>query len=175
MTITYLGENQMWFDDQFENSFRRLSSRFFNMDDVFENPNGGHVQTFGPYYYGYEMTVGPDGRPHLKEWGNTRPQKAIEDSGTRKLYVDETIDEKANILKLVTEMPGIEKADIKVNIQDNTVSISAERGDRKYKDSIPLQYKVEENSAKAKYTNGILELSFTLAEQKPKGKIVTVQ
>jgi HSP20 family protein len=145
------------------------------MDDVFENLKEGHVQTFGPYYYGYEMTVGPDGKPHLKEWGNTIPQNAIEESGSRKLYVDETIDEKANILKLVTEMPGIEKADIKVNIEDNTVSISAARGTRKYKDSIPLKYTVDENSAKAKYTNGILELSFTLAEKKPKGKVVTVQ
>ncbi len=165
----------MWFDDQFENTFRRLSGRFFNQDDVFEIPNVGQVQTYGPYYYGYEMTVGPDGRPHLKEWGNTRPQKAIEESGTRKLYVDETIDEKANVLKLVTEMPGIEKADIKVNIENNTVSISAERGSRKYKDSIPLKTKVDENSVKAKYTNGILELSFTLAEKKSKAKMVTVE
>lgn len=165
----------MWFDEQFDNTFRRLSSRFFNMDDVFENPNGGQVQTFGPYYYGYEMTIGPDGKPHLKEWGNARAQKSIAESGTRKLYVDETIDEKANVLKLVTEIPGIEKADIKVNIENNTVSISAERGSRKYKDSIPLKSKVDENSAKAKYTNGILELTFTLAEKKPKGKRVTVE
>ena len=165
----------MWFDEKFDNTFRRLSSRFFNMDDVFENPNGGQIQTFGPYYYGYEMTIGPDGRPHLKEWGNTRPQKSIEGSGARKLYVDETIDEKANVLKLVTEMPGIEKADIKVNVENNTVSISAERGSRKYRDSIPLKRKVEENSAKAKYANGILELTFTLAEKLPKGKSVIVE
>lgn len=165
----------MWFDDQFENTFRRLSSRFFNMDDVFEIPNGGRVQTLGPYYYGYEMTIGPDGRPYLKEWGNTIPQKTVEDHGARKLYVDQSINEKENILKLVTEMPGIEKADIQVNIENNTASITAERGSRKYKDSIPLKYKVDENSAKAKYTNGILELSFTLAEKKPKGKRVIVE
>lgn len=165
----------MWFDNQFENTFRRLSGRFFNMDDAFEIPKGSHVQTFGPYYYGYEMTVGPDGRPHLKEWGNTIPQQAIEETGVRKLYVDERLDEKANTLKLVTEMPGIEKSDIKVNIENSTVSISAEHGSRKYKDSIPLKYKVDENSAKAIYTNGILELSFTLAEKKPEGKIVKVQ
>ena len=71
-------------------------------------------------------------------------------------------------------MPGIEKADIKVNIENNTVSISAQRGSRNYKDSIPLKHKVDENSAKARYTNGILELSFTLAEKQSKGKIVTV-
>ena len=174
ISITSLGEQNMWFDDQFENEFRRLSSRFFNMDDVFEYPNMGLVPTFGPYYYGYSMTVDSDGRPHLREWGNTRPPNSIDESRVRKLYVDETLNEKENTLKLVTEMPGIEKSDIKVNIENNNVSISAERGSRKYKAVVPLKYKVDETSAKAKYTNGILEMSFSLAEKKPKGKIVTV-
>jgi HSP20 family protein len=145
------------------------------MDDVFENPNRGKIQTVGPYYYGYEMTVGPDGRPHLREWGNSRPSNAIEESDARQLYVDQTLNEKENILTLVTEMPGIEKADIKVNIENNTVSISAERGSRKYRSTVPLKYKVDENSAKAKYTNGILELSFALAEKKSRAKTVTVE
>lgn len=165
----------MWFDDQFENTFRRLSNRFFNSDDVFEYPIGGQIQTFGPYYYGYEMTVGPDGKPHVREWGNTKPTSAITESGTREPYVDETINEKEHLLKLVTEMPGIEKSDINVNIADNSVSISAARGERKYSTKIPLKYKVDENSAKAKYTNGILELTLNLAEEKPKGKVVAVE
>lgn len=165
----------MWFDDQFENSFRRLSNRFFNSGDVFENPIGGQVQTYGPYYYGYEMTVGPDGKPHVKEWGNTRPTNAIAESGVREPFVDETINEKEQILKLVTEMPGIEKSDIKVNVADNVVSISAAHGDRKYSTKVPLKYKVDENSAKAKYTNGVLELTLSLAKEEPKGKIVAVE
>lgn len=40
---------------------------------------------------------------------------------------------------------------------------------------VPLKYKVDENSAKAKYTNGVLELTFKLAEEKPKGKTVSVE
>ncbi|NND86503.1 MAG: Hsp20/alpha crystallin family protein [Nitrosopumilus sp.] len=165
----------MWFDDQFENTFRRLSNRFFNYGDIFENPLGGQVQTIGPYYYGYEMTVGPDGKPHVKEWGNTKPVSTVGETGAREPFVDETIDEKGRILKLVTEMPGIEKSDIKVNIDDNVVSISAEHGDRKYSTKIPLKYKVDENSAKAKYTNGVLELTLSLAEEKPKGRLVSVE
>jgi HSP20 family protein len=145
------------------------------MDDVFENPNGDKIQNCGPYYYGYELTVGPDGRPHLREWGNTRPKNAIEESDARQLYVDQTLNEKENSLTLITEMPGIEKADIKVNIEDNTASISAERESRKYRATVPLNYKVDENSAKAKYTNGILELSFALAEKKSRAKIVKVE
>lgn len=26
-----------------------------------------------PYYYGYQITVGPDGKPHVREFGNIRP------------------------------------------------------------------------------------------------------
>ena len=165
----------MWFDDQFENTFRRLSNRFFNTGDVFENPIGGQVQTYGPYYYGYEMTIGSDGKPHVKEWGNARPTNALTESGVREPFVDETINEKERILKLVTEMPGIEKSDIKVSIADTAVSISAEHGDRKYSTKVPLKYKVDENSAKAKYTNGVLELTFALAKEEPKGKVVSVE
>ena len=165
----------MWFDDQFEKNFRRLSNRFFNWDDVFENQSGDQVLTYGPYYYGYQMTVGPDGKPNVREWGNVRPTNALPDSAIREPYVDEVLDEKNRTLKLVAEMPGIEKSDIKVNVEENTVSITAEHDKRKYKATVPLKNKVDENSAKAQYSNGILELSFKLAEQKPKGKLVAVE
>ncbi|MFB5609344.1 MAG: archaeal heat shock protein Hsp20 [Nitrosarchaeum sp.] len=165
----------MWFDDQFERAFRRLSHPFFTTDDVFEIPKNGQIQTFGPYYYGYEMTMGPDGKPHVKEWDNVRPTNSIAESDVREPFVDETIDEKNRILKLVTEMPGIEKSDIQVNVVDDAVLISAQHGDRKYGTKIPLKYKVDENTAKAQYTNGVLELTLSLAEEKPKGKIVSVE
>ena len=165
----------MWFDDHFEKAFRRLSGPFFNMGDVFEVPDGGQAQTIGPYYYGYEMTVGPDGKPVVKEWGNARPVLSNNGSGAREVYVDETVNEKDGVLKLVAEMPGIEKSDIQVNVADGIVSISAEHGDRKYATRVPLKHKIDENSAKAKYTNGVLDLTFSLVEEKPKGKIVKVE
>jgi len=121
------------------------------------------------------MTTGPDGKPHVREWGNVKPTSAITESDVREPYVDETLNEKEHLLKLVTEMPGIEKSDINVNIADNAVSISASKGERKYSTRIPLKYKVDENSAKASYKNGILELTFKLAEEKSKGKIVSVE
>jgi HSP20 family protein len=93
----------------------------------------------------------------------------------REPFVDETIDEKNRILKLVTEMPGIEKSDIQVNVVGDAVLISAQHGDRKYGTKIPLKYKVDENTAKAQYTNGVLELTLSLVEEKPKGKIVSVE
>ncbi|MDH5658672.1 MAG: Hsp20 family protein, partial [Nitrosopumilus sp.] len=79
------------------------------------------------------------------------------------------------ILKLVAEMPGVEKSDIQVSIQDKSVSIKTDNANRKYEAHVPLKYKIDENSTKAQYKNGILELTFKLAEEKPKGKVVSVE
>ncbi|MDH3278629.1 MAG: Hsp20/alpha crystallin family protein [Nitrosopumilus sp.] len=169
----------MWFDEPFE-EFRRMSDRFFNTDDIFGNNwSGDRQQTVGPYYYGYTMTVGPDGKPVVKEYGNVRPTSSINSnaltSGTKEPYVDEVLDEENRILKLVAEMPGVEKSDIQVSIQDKSVSIKTGNANRKYEAHVPLKYNVDENSTKAQYKNGILELTFKLAEEKPKGKLVSVE
>ncbi len=82
---------------------------------------------------------------------------------------------KKHILKLVAEMLGIEKSDIQVNVTEGTVSISTEHGERKYGTKIPLKHKIDQDSAKAKYLNGVLELMFSLAEERPKGKLVPVE
>ena len=162
------------FDDEFNKIFRKMSNSFFNIDDIFEEFKTNGVRS-GPYYYGYTMTVGPDGKPVVKEYGNAK-QGALPASNTREPIVDIIIDEKERLVKLVAEMPGVEKSDVKVLVQDKTVDISAEHGEKKYHVNVPIQYKVDENSAKALYTNGILELVFKLAkDEKPKSKSVEVE
>jgi HSP20 family protein len=168
----------MWFDENFEREFQRMSNRFFNWDDIFEtNWSGNRGQTIGPYYYGYTMTVGPDGKPIVKEYGNVRPRSlpTATSSDVKEPYVDEVLDNESKTLKLVAEMPGIEKCDIQVNVANSIVSINAEHSDRKYSTRIPIKYKIDEDSAKAKYTNGILELTFKLADEKPNGIVVSVE
>ena len=34
---------------------------------------GGKVREVGPMVYGYSMTVGPDGKPRITEFGNVKP------------------------------------------------------------------------------------------------------
>jgi HSP20 family protein len=89
--------------------------------------------------------------------------------------VDDVVDEQNKTLNLVAEIPGVEKQDIKVTIQDKFVYLSAEHGNRKYNTKIPLKYSVDENSAKATYANGILEVTLALKETKPKGKTINVE
>ena len=162
------------FDDEFNRIFKKMSNSFFNIDDIFEEfKTKGSSQ--GPYYYGYTMTVGPDGKPIVKEYGNAKPE-LVSAPNTREPIVDTIIDEKEKLVKLVAEMPGVDKSDLKVVVQDKSVNLSAEHGEKKYQVNVPIQYKVEESSAKASYKNGILELVFKLAEEeKPKSTTVEVE
>ena len=162
------------FDDEFNRIFKRMSDSFFNIDDIFEEFKT-KGSTTGPYFYGYTMTVGPDGKPVVKEYGNVKPGLAPT-LNTRDPMVDTIVDEKEKLVKLVAEMPGVQKSDVKIVVQDKLVDISAEHDEKKYHVNVPIKYKVDENSAKATYKNGILELVFKLAEdEKPKGKTVEVE
>ncbi len=162
------------FNNEFNRIFGRMSNSFFNIDDILEEFKTRGTN-FGPYYYGYTMTVGPDGRPVVREYGNVN-QESLPASNTREPMVDTIVDEKEKLVKLIAEMPGVEKSDVKILVEDKLVDISAEHGEKKYHAKVPIKYKVDENSAKALYKNGILELVFKLVEdEKPKGKKVEVE
>ena len=41
-------------------------------------PDGTKVRSWGPFVYGYSVTVGPDGKPKVTEFGNFKanPERA---------------------------------------------------------------------------------------------------
>ncbi|MEO9276837.1 MAG: archaeal heat shock protein Hsp20 [Nitrososphaera sp.] len=163
-------------EDEFDVLFRRMMRPFRELDTIWdeikESPN---TKTFGPYYYGYSITVGPDGHPVVKEYGNVRPG-LLPSAETREPLVDVIIDDKEKLLKVVAEMPGVEKKDIKIEVVGRTINLDAEHGEKKYHAKIPIKQKVDEESVKATYSNGILEVKFKLKEEdKPKGKTVPVE
>src|SRR5579885_2954244 len=90
-------------EDEFDVLFRRMMRPFRELDTIWdeikESPN---TKTFGPYYYGYSITVGPDGHPVVKEYGNVRPG-LLPSAETREPLVDVIIDDKEKLLKVVEE------------------------------------------------------------------------
>jgi len=56
----------MFFDDEFDNLFKKMSSSFMNLDDIFEVARESGIHSSGPFYYGYTMTIGPDGILDIK-------------------------------------------------------------------------------------------------------------
>jgi HSP20 family protein len=167
-------DNTEW--DEFGDIFQKMMRPFKGLDKIWDDiKDSDDVQTFGPYYYGYSLTVGPDGKPIVKEYGNVRPG-LLPASEAREPFVDVIVDDKEKVLKIVAEMPGVEKKDIEIEVVGHTVNLDAENGDKKYHSKIPIKQKVDEDSVKATYSNGILEVKFRLREEdRPKGKRVTVE
>jgi HSP20 family protein len=112
------------------------------------------------WYYGYQVNIGPDGKPHVKEFGNIKPHGGQTQIGVREPLVDVSVDEKEGNVKVVVEMPGADKASIKVNATEEHVTITANNSGKPYSAEVPLSVKVEPDSADASYTNGILQVIF---------------
>jgi len=111
----------------------------------------------GPYVYGFSITIGPDGRPIIREFGNVRRIRGRPRiSEEREPLIDVLEDEKT--VTVVAELPGVDKENIKVRIRDDILVISAKGPDRKYYKEIPLPAKVNPKTAKATYRNGVLEV-----------------
>ncbi|HYA84497.1 MAG TPA: archaeal heat shock protein Hsp20 [Candidatus Bathyarchaeia archaeon] len=173
----WLGSNSLFeeMDREFAEAEDMLSRMFRTVHDI--APSTGTLTEF-PYYYGYQITVGPDGKPRIREFGNVKPaaKGLVEQRGVRQPLVDSVLDEKENTLRITAEMPGINKEDIKLNVTDQYVTIHAEKGDKKYHADIPVSVELDESSAKASYTNGILELKIKPKEtSKVKGKAIKIE
>ena len=150
----------------------------------YETPEGGKVREVGPIVYGYSMTIGPDGKPNIREFGNVKSPFA----GTRRLdyqqqplisaerepLVDVSSTDKE--VKVIVEMPGIKKENIKINAYEDTVEITSNHPQRKYHKVIDLPPEADIETVRSTYNNGILEVIFNKKkESKPKGKEIKVE
>ena len=162
------------FDSEFSTAEEMLSRIFRTGWEGDEQP----LVRNSPYYYGYQINVGPDGKPHVREFGNVRPAKRglVEQSEIRQPLVDTNFNEKENTYVITAEMPGITKEDIKVSVSQQTVTIRAERAQKKYLTEIPFDVELDDTSAKATYTNGIVEVKIKTKERpKLKSKEIKVE
>ena len=156
--------NQM--DYFLEDLFRRFNVRNL-MDDSSKFPG---------FVWGFRMTRGPDGRPHIERFGNN-PRKVSGGTGfkpslEREPLVD--IIEDTDVLRVIAEIPGVSKNDIDLSTTENSLLIQAESNDkkRKYLKELDLPCVVFPDSASAKFKNGVLEvelkkkMSFNRTEKK---------
>lgn len=165
----------------FDDLDREFSTAEEMLSGMFRTLLQGDAQSLAsnlPYYYGYQINVGPDGKPHVKEFGNVRPTRRglAEQTEIRKPLIDTNFNEKENTYVITAEMPGVSKEDIKVSLSQQTVTLRADHGRKKYLAEIPLDVELDGASAKATYTNGIVELKIKTKDQpKLKSKEIKVE
>ncbi|AWR96622.1 Hsp20 family protein [Acidianus sulfidivorans JP7] len=160
--------------DYFDDMIREIEEEFENMEkEFFKNAGKGDVKTFGPYVYGFSVTIGPDGKPVVEEFGNVKRlgNKPII-SEEREPLVD--VIEKGDEVRVIAEVPGVDKNNIKVKVNGVKLTISAQEGDKKFYKEVELPAEVDENSAKANYKNGVLEIIFKKKETNT-GKEIKVE
>jgi len=170
---------------EFENTFKNLEDKApKDLIREYETSRGDKVREYGPFVYGYSMTIGPDGRPKVREFGNVKSPRGSSRSGgfsTRPLIssereplVDVTSTDKD--VKVVVEMPGVTKQNIVVKVYDNSVEVTTTGTDRKYREVIEIPPETDIETATSTYKNGILEIMFKKKQQtKPKGKQINIE
>jgi len=74
------------------------------------------------------------------------------------------------------DMPGVQKKDIDINVEPNSISVKAENGEkRKYNYNRRFKPTVDVDSAKATFKNGVLDITVSKIDTTPKGKSIKVQ
>jgi len=168
-----LREIEKMMDEELKNFSKKVPKEYVKERKL---PDGSTVKELGPFVYGYSMKIGSDGKPEIQEFGNIKkglkgtPQVKEE----REPLVD-IVDANGEV-HVVVELPGVEKADIKLQGTEDSVTISVDTPQYKYYKDVELPTKVKIKEAKSSYKNGVLEVVLPKAESvtKPKGEPIDV-
>jgi HSP20 family protein len=144
-----MAKRRSFFDDFFGGGFEEL------MDQMLRDLQEGKQPE--PFIYGFSMTQHPGEAPEVREFGNVLPsgkRVKMEEERTPLIDVMETKDE----VHVIAEMLGVDRTDVQLDATENRLDIRAQNEARKYSESVELPVKVDRNSAKATYRNGVLEV-----------------
>lgn len=170
----YFEAMDRYFEELFKDVQERVPRELVRERDL---PGGGKIREMGPFVYGYSVSVGPDGKPVVREFGNIKPsgrgRKPVELSDRREPLVD-VLDEKDEV-RIIAELPGVEKENINLSVEGRSLTISVEEP-RKYYKAVDLPTDVEAESIKASYKNGILEVSIKKPKpEKRRGRKIDIE
>jgi HSP20 family protein len=142
--------------------------------------DGAKVREIGPLVYGSTTTIGPDGKPIVREFGNIRPRMRAGGGFSRPRILSERqplseISTTDKDVKVAIELPGVSKELIKINANDNQVDIKTEDPKRKYHEVIDLPAEVDTENVKSTFINGLLEITFNKkSKDKTRGKTIRI-
>jgi HSP20 family protein len=122
------------------------------MDELMKNPHD-----LNPLIFGFQMTLGPDGKPVIQRFGHKMPEHPGEQTSPQPEPIVDVIEEKDEVV-VVAELPGVEKDQIKVNVKGMTLIIDVSNPERPYHRELELPAKVKKDQAKSSLRNGVLEV-----------------
>ena len=110
--------------------------------------------------YGFTFKVGlGDDRPRVEPFGNIRQDR---ESGhtvvqeVREPVVD--VFEEEDHVSVLAEMPGISVEDVQITVEEDLLTISAQRGDKKYRKEVLLPASCAREKMQVTCNNGVVEI-----------------
>jgi HSP20 family protein len=107
--------------------------------------------------FGFSVKSAVGGKPIVEPFGNIKKTPKGPKLDDEREPITDVFDETEEI-KVYAEMPGVSKEDIKLDLKEDILDISARSGDRKYHKEILLPVKLKAENLTSSYTNGILEV-----------------
>jgi HSP20 family protein len=151
---------------ELEDDLERMRNMRLHLDDaeiqrISEDPN---VKV-----YGYSLRIGPDGKPHFREFGNVKPPRNVLPEQMRDVEAEGPKGREPLVdmfpcgdkTLVVAELPGVDENDIRISLSKKTLEIKVDSGERKYYKKFELPKEFKKSKMKKKYNNGVLELTFS--------------
>jgi len=173
------------YDRIFERMFREMAAAI-PKEQVRERrlSDGSVTREWGPFVYGYSMSMNPDGKPVIREFGNVKRSKptmfgferpGLEPKETHEPLID-VIDEPEQV-GVVAELPGVEQSEIKILVSDASLTIKVDAGGHRYRylREVELPERVEPDSSKASYKNGVLEVKLRKLRPRTRGREINIE
>ena len=120
---------------------------------------GSDKRLKGVYGFSVKSALGEQGGVKIEPFGNIRRDeegKLVEVQQIREPMVD-LFDESDHLL-IIAEVPGIEQEDVRLELQDDILIFSAEKGDSKYRKELLLPTSFSPEKMSFTCRNGILEI-----------------
>jgi HSP20 family protein len=107
--------------------------------------------------FGFSVKTAVGGKPVVESFGNVKKTPKGPKVEEEREPITDVFDEDQEI-RIYAEMPGVNEADIKLDLTEDILDISAQTGDRKYHKEVLLPAKVQADTMTSSYANGILEI-----------------
>ena len=119
--------------------------------------NFDHLRKGMKGVYGFTVKTAGGGSPKVETFGNIRKTPEGPKVDEEREPITDVFDEENEIM-IIAEMPGIEQEDIKIDLREDMLEISATGKNRTYRKELLLPAKAVIEDLSHKFTNGILEI-----------------
>ena len=107
--------------------------------------------------YGFTVNTAGGGSPKVETFGNIKKTPEGPKVDEEREPITDIFDEKDEIV-VISEMPGIEENDLKIDLKEDILEISAVSKNRTYRKELLLPVKASNQNLRHKFKNGILEI-----------------